>query len=232
MLTTAIKGGVLMAKLGVVMIVLSIIVLVTSLILPGAYAPLASLYCQPGEHLGGDVTSMGSARKSVVATNYTCVDAQGNTHDVTENVTVSTTVAFVLLLLGGMAVTALGGLRASNKMSEEKLNSGATTAGQPQVTTTNGTTVVTWGNQTAGGQTAGAVAEEMMAGLQRGVIRFGGQEIPITDLKSGTYNAQALTGGQHTLAETLRQLEDAHTQGLITDDEYQRLRGEALEKLV
>ncbi len=76
-----------------------------------------------------------------------------------------------------------------------------------------------------------AVFNEAMGDLQRGVIRFGGKEIHVDDLKSGNYvlNGQ---GNKRTLAETLRQLEDAHTQALISDDEYQKLRQEALDKLV
>ena len=71
-----------------------------------------------------------------------------------------------------------------------------------------------------------------MNGLQQGVIRFGGQEIHVDDLRAGNYQMNAMSGSKRTLADTLRQLEDAHTQGLINDDEYQKLRQEALDKLV
>ena len=73
---------------------------------------------------------------------------------------------------------------------------------------------------------------DLQKGLQHGVIRFGGQEIHVDDLRSGNYQVNAGESSKHTLADTLRQLQDARDQGLIDSDEFGRLRQEALDKLV
>ncbi|MEO8392614.1 MAG: SHOCT domain-containing protein [Chloroflexota bacterium] len=63
------------------------------------------------------------------------------------------------------------------------------------------------------------------------VLRFGGQEVPLADLKSSGYQHVATSQGKRSLADTLSQLQEARDKGLIDSDEYGRLRQEALDKL-
>lgn len=136
-------------------------------------------------------------------------------------------IIFLVFLFAGVGLTIVGGARRGRAIQANWRSSFE----QPQFSSSgSGSNVARWGS-TSSDPVSGAAVNDLVAGLQKGVIRFGGQEIYVDDLKSGNYQLNAAQS-KRTLAETLRQLEDAHTQGLISDDEYQKLRQDALDKLV
>ncbi|HVU14848.1 MAG TPA: SHOCT domain-containing protein [Phototrophicaceae bacterium] len=229
-----------MGKLGLLMIVGAVIWLVVTIFSPSIFAPLASLYCPAGQTLASQQVAYSDYHGSGFNNYFSCTDGTHKT-DVTSQVTLTMIGIFAVLLVGGMIVSSFS-RRKSNSVTigspTNPINLSGTGAinlsgagGIPTTTATTSTYVMTPNGYVGGNPTTNPAVADIMSGLQRGVIRFGGQEIPIADLKSGAYQ-QMMMGGQHTLADTLRQLEDAHKQGLINDDEYNHLRQDALNKLV
>jgi len=216
-----------MAKLGVLLIIFSVIYLLVTIFSPDIVAPLAPLYCPAGQKLKSESVTYSSHPGETDMNNYYhCVDSDNVVKsDVSAPVTITVMGGFVLFLLVGIALTTIGARKARVSMRTDSTYLYSTSAPGGN---TGG--VTNWNSR------ANAANDQMLsdlqAGLQRGVIRFGGQEIHVDDLRAGNYQMNAMPGSKRTLADTLRQLEDAHTQGLINDDEYQKLRQEALDKLV
>ncbi len=216
-------GFLIMVKLGIVLILLSTAVFVAAMVFPDALTPLGPLICKSGERLTTAQSTFSIPGETSTSDSFACEDAKGNQRDVTDTVTGVAIISFMVFLLLGVAMTILGSNRASRKLDTHWTS--------PVIDShvnqnSNGST--TWSHGAT--RDTDAIMNDMRDGLQRGVIRIGGQEVHLDDLKSGAYQING--GGAHTLTETLRQLEDAHTQSLITDDEYQRLRQDALDKLV
>lgn len=198
-----------MIRLGAALIILSILVLVVSLVVPGALAPLAPLYCEPGERLTGEVTSVGSLRRTTVGTTYACVDSFGERRSVTENVSVSATIAFVAMLFAGMALVGAGAARAPSRRADIRAN--------PREKRKNDD-----------GEIPLPTPPDSQVGVPAGIVVVHSALTAMLDDLSGS----VAQGRRTPLADVLRQLEDARAQGLITVDEYQKLRQEALDKLV
>ncbi|MEO8392612.1 MAG: SHOCT domain-containing protein [Chloroflexota bacterium] len=219
-----------MVKLGVLLIILSVAFLLVTLFSPDIIAPLAPIYCSAGQKLKSTTYTYSRPGETSSTNVYHCVNSDNiEQSDVSGPVTITVMGGFFILLAGGIGLTTLGASRASRNSRASSV------VGKSYVLPTldpDGNT----GSVTGWTRTSNAANEKMLddlrSGLQHGVIRFGGQEIKVDDLKSGNYQMSGGQGSQRTLSETLRQLEDAHTQGLINDDEYQELRQEALDKLV
>ncbi len=227
-----------MGKLGLLMIVGAVIWLVVTIFSPGVFAPLASLYCPAGQTLTSQQVGYSDYHGSGFNNYFSCTDSTHKT-DVTTPVTLTMIAVFVFLLIGGMVVASIGRKKSTFDSvtigsPTNPINLSATGGTLPAASTpTPNSYVVTTPNiYVSGNPTNNPAVADIMSGLQHGVIRFGGQEIPIADLKSGAYQQQMIMGGQHNLADTLRQLEDAHKQGLINDTEYAQLRQDAINKLV
>jgi len=216
-----------MAKLGVLLIIFSVIYLVVTIFSPDIVAPLAPLYCPAGQKLKSQTVTYSSHPGETDLNNYYhCVNSDNIVQsDVSAPVTITVMGGFVVFLLAGIALTTFGArkLRVSMRTNSTYVYSTSNSSG-------NMGGVTNW--NTRANAANEQVLSDLQAGLKQGVIRFGGQEIHVDDLRSGNYQMNAMSDSKRTLADTLRQLEDAHTQGLINDDEYQKLRQEALDKLV
>ena len=222
-----------MTRLGCLVMILAVIFFVASLATPQVFAPLAPLFCTSGEQLASDKVGYSTPTESGYQIQFTCVSKEGKPRDVSTEVTLAMTATFLVLLFGGIALTSVGATRSRNT---QQTTLSSTPAVQPQLvqaSTPIMPRVYTMSTTTTRDPNAlNPNLNDIMDGLNRGVIRFGGQEVSIADLKSGAYQHVATVDSKRSLAETLRQLEDAHKQSLINDDEYQHLRQEALDKLV
>lgn len=214
----------MLIKIGLLLCAAAVVVMVSAALLPDLIEPFGSAFCAPGEQLRGEVWSRSTGNRTSVGTIYVCVDAAGEERNVRPQVESATTNLFLLLFFSGMGL-AIFGVVQSNEQQKRKNE-----ADTQVYRMGDGVTVVT--------QTGGQLPAEMqqmvsglLNGLERGVISFGGQEIRIDDLKSGAAHVPMSTE-RGSLADALRQLEDAKAQGLITDTEYTRLRQEALENLI
>jgi len=218
-------------KLGIAIILLSTLIFVILMVVPDAITPLAPLFCNSGEHLTNQQSTYSRPGKTVTTDTFLCQDANGNQRDISGNVTGATIVSFMVFLFLGIGLTTIGGGRASRASQSKYLSKSYVLPtldpdGPPRQARAFRTIKQDDANVLEQSST------EFANSLQNGMIRFGGQQIHVDDLKSGNYQINAGQGGKHTLADTLRQLKDANDQGLIDSDEYGRLRQEALDKLV
>ena len=210
-----------MLKIGIVGIFLSVIIFVAAMVSPQLLSPLGSLFCQPGEHLTSQqYTSSYRPGETDTSDTFACENSDGQQRDVTGSVTGAAVVVYLIFLFGSVGLTIVGGQRT--------VRARVTSWSSNYTGSSFGNTGTSGGWNTNANQNN----QQVIDGLQRGVIRFGGQEVSIADLRSGAYQHTPTADSKRSLADTLRQLEDAHKQGLIDDDEYGHLRQEALDKLV
>ena len=214
-------------KLGVLLIIFSVAFLLVCIFSPDTIAPLAPIYCSAGQKLKSTTYTYSRPGETSSTNVYHCVDSDNRElSDVSGPVMLTVMGGFFILLVAGIGMTTLGASRASRTLKQQ---------GKSYVLPTldpNGNTVsISSWTRTSNAANA-KMLDDLKSGLQQGVIRFGGQEIHVDDLKAGNYSMNGEQSSKRTLADTLRQLEDAHTPGLINDDEYQKLRQEALDKLV
>jgi hypothetical protein len=214
-------------KLGVLVIFISVAYLLVCIFSPDIIAPLAPIYCSAGQKLKSTTYTYSRPGETSSTNVYHCVDSDNRElSDVSGPVMITVMGGFFILLAGGIGLTTLGASRGSRTLKQ---------MGKSYVLPTldpDGNTVSVGGWMHTSNAANEKMLDDLKSGLQQGVIRFGGQEIHVDDLKTGNYSMNVGQGSQRTLSETLRQLEDAHTQGLINDDEYQKLRQEALDKLI
>ncbi len=204
-----------MVKIGIVGIFLSVIIFVVAMVDPQVLSPLGPLFCQAGEHFTSEqYTSSYRPGETDTTDSFYCVNAQGDKRDVSGSVIGPVIIIYLVLLGGSIILTVIGGQRAGYSRNARWQN--GFTAKQ----------------FSANSNASSIPANDAISSLQQqGVIRFGGQYVSLDDLKAN-YVHQATSENKHTLADTLRQLEDAHKQGLIDSDEYGHLRQEALDKLI
>ena len=174
-----------MTKLGCLVFTFSIVFLIVSLTLPQLFAPIAPLFCAPGEQLASQKVGYSTPTESGYQVQFTCVSQDGKPRNVSTEVTLAMMGVWLVLFLGGMILAGIGSSRSrKNGFAQQTLTQ------QPTPITPDGYTV-----------TAPST-------------------VPNT------------TDSKRSLADTLHQLDDAHKQGLINDDEYERFRHDALNKLV
>ncbi|MEP7293896.1 MAG: SHOCT domain-containing protein [Chloroflexota bacterium] len=222
-----------MVKLGVLLIIFSVAFLLVTIFSPDIIAPLAPIYCAAGQKLKSTTYTYSRPGETSSTNVYHCVNSDNvEQSDVTGPITLTVMGGFCVLLAGGIGLTILGTTHISRTARASSV------VGKSYVLPTldpdsppNRSSSLHFAS-THDQNIVNANMNDIMDGLQHGVIRFGGQEIKVADLKAGNYQMNGGQASQRTLSETLRQLEDAHTQGLINDDEYQKLRQEALDKLI
>ncbi|MBI1259175.1 MAG: hypothetical protein GC204_17025 [Chloroflexi bacterium] len=222
-----------MTKLGIFLIIAAVVYLLVTIFSPDILVPLAPLFCPSGQKLKSETITYSRPGETDMNNYYHCVDSDNRElSDVTGSVMILVMGGFFVLLGGGVGLTILGASRVARSQG------GSMRVGKSYVLPTidpDGPPLQASSFRFASSHDANAGSanlDDLMEGLQHGVIRFGGQEIHVDELKAGNYQMNVGQGSQRTLSETLRQLEDAHTQGLINDDEYQKLRQEALDKLI
>lgn len=211
-----------MLKLGILMLIVVVGGFVAMMVIPDALTPLGPLFCQSGEHFVNNPTTFSIPGETSTSNNYFCVNSDGQEREITDQVMGPVIGGYLVLLVTSVILMIWGGSRVAAK--NDKAAMAKLTA---SLSTPSGTRVAIGSTTDQSDMLA-----DVVSGLERGVLRFGGQEIPLSELKGGTYQHIVTTEDKHTLAETLHQLSEAHSQGLITDDEYQHLRQEALDKLV
>ena len=208
-----------MRKLGIVLVFVVVGGFVAMMAVPGILAPLGPLFCQSGEHF---VTNQSvyhpSPGETDTANGYYCVNGDGQQRDISGQLMPPIIIGYIALLLISLWM--------ANTPTQKPAKSKAKQAGS--LASANGSHVIPW---TADDEAEMQAEIDQMPKAQRDMVRFGGQEVPLSKLKSGAYQHVASADSKHTLTETLRDLSEAHTQGLISDDEYQQLRQEALDKL-
>jgi hypothetical protein len=214
-------------KLGVLLIIASVAYLLVTIFSPDVITPLGSIFCPSGQKLKSTTYTYSRPGETSSTNVFHCVDSDNRElSDVSGPVTLLVMGGFFVLLAGGIGLTTLGASRVSRTLKQ---------MGKGYVLPTldpDGNTVSGMGWTRTSNAANEKMLNDLKSGLQQGVIRFGGQEIHVADLKAGNYQMNGGQSSKRTLSETLRQLEDAHTQGLINDDEYQKLRQEALDKLI
>lgn len=209
----------IVAVLGIFACVLSACVTVSSLLIPTALSPFSSFFCEKDERLTGEVWTTSSVNRSSVGTTYFCVDESGNERAVTGQVMNSTTNLFLVLMFGGMGLLAVAGWQAVSKepkaVKSKRKNDEEMGINQPQAFTTgDGVTVIT-----------------------------ASSEIPAADITTASETTKRLfdmlnenmplmtqSGKSFDLTDALQELEDARTKGLISEDEYQRLRQKVMDR--
>ena len=213
----------LMLKIGIVMLIVVVGGFVIMMVVPDAMTPLGPLFCQSGEHFINEQSTFSIPGETSTSNNYSCVNSDGQKRDINDQVMGPVIGGYLVLLFTSVILMIVGASRSSAKNDKQTTS----TLASPRLSTPSGTRV-SIGSTTD----QGAMLEDMVSGLESGVLRFGGKEIPLSELKSGNYQHVVTANSKHTLAETLKQLKEARDQSLITDDEYQHLRQEALDKLV
>jgi len=214
-----------MIKLGILLIILSIIVLIGALLVPEVVKPFAPLFCKEGETLRGETGSTSTVRGTSISTAYFCVDKEGQQRRVTDQVTLATTLVFLVVFFAGLGFILGGAARLARKTMRETV--GTMAFGQPQVFQAgDGVTVVTSNASTT--NPADETVRELMEGLKQGVIRMKGMEVRLDHLPQGTVISEP--DEKFNLTDALQQLENARASGLITEDEYQKMRKKILER--
>jgi hypothetical protein len=181
--------------------------------------------CTDGEELvqwtGNYVPRSGSNRYSGYETAFYCEDNEGEQRDVTLQTVgimgAGFAVPFVIsLILFLISIS----MMVSNRVKSFTKNvfdmSGAMSGGNAVVSQYGNRTVIDLRDGTYQG---GEIPPEKLAQVQQIMDSFG-----LPNFFEGA-------GGGNTLSERLQQLEDARREGLITDDEYQRLRQSILDDL-
>ena len=226
-------GFIAVTKLGIFLIIAAVAYLLVTIFSPDIITPLAALFCPSGQKLKSETFTYTRPGETDMSNSYYCVDSDNRQQsDVSGSAMILVMGGFFILLAGGVGLTILGASRLSQSL-ETSARVGKRyprPSLDPDGPPLQGSSYRFTSSSDAGDGNANL--NEIMDGLQHGVIRFGGQEIHVDDLKAGNYQMHVGQGSQRTLSETLNQLEDAHTQGLINDDEYQKLRQEALDKLI
>ena len=210
-----------MIKLGVLVIIAAVIFLVVPLLSPDVLKPLAPVFCGPNETLNTETSTFSMPGETRTSFYYYCVDSEGGSREITDTMTLVLMGGFIVLLLGGMLLTFVGAARKAKDVTNTVGD--VVTALQSR----QGTPVIVGDGQV--GQILGNDFADLINQIK--TMKANGQPISLENLKSGGFHIQ-MGGEERTLTETLQQLEDAHKQGLISDDEFQRLRTEALDKLV
>ncbi len=207
----------MVAILGMLACILSCVVMGSSLMLPMVWSPFSFLFCKAGERLRGEVWTTSNSNRSSVGTTYVCVDSGGNERAVTPQVVSKTTTAFLVLMFGGMGLLAVGGWKAVNSKQKEqekakRKNDETTSFDQPQVFQTgDGVTVIA--------ASANVSPAEIASGTTKRLRDMLNENMPPMP-----------TGEKFDLTDALQELEQARTAGLISEDEYQRLRQKVLDK--
>lgn len=217
-----------MVKLGILVIILSVVFMLVFMFVPDALKLVSPLICKENEHLTSTSRTFNTSTSTRTNFYYNCVDSEGNERSVTGEVILADVIGFLVLLFAGIGLTAVGASRATARAKQAAF--GANVFGQPQmVDRGDGVTVIT--SQARMTDINNPLVTELMQGLKDGVIRMNGMEVNLHDLKPGMMHVEMANGGKLDLTHALQQLEDAHKNGLLTDDEYQKTRQKILDRL-
>lgn len=217
-----------------------------------ANSPLAqqiqtAMHCKSGEtfiqEIGSYVDNFGTSSDGFEF-NFYCEDAEGEQRDVTGEGITTIIIAFtapfiigLLLAMWGIFAMVFKGMRKLSQDIVGTAGGGVMPGGQPQmfynnlsgqpVRTSSATYMTVDGKQI----NPNDIPPEKMQQIQD-VFKSFGMTLPPNATGSVTTNSYNMTGNAGAdLVTQLRQLEDAKTQNLITQEEYDRLRKEILDKL-
>lgn len=189
---------------------------------------LKAILCQPTDRLIRDQYSYydydSDGGGTAFSMNVYCENAAEQREDVTGKWTLISIGAFLAPFLLGLLLFIIGVTRRAMKATQQIGNLVTTSgfAGSPQQVV-----VTRYGSSSS-----------PIEGLDinEGVLKVGGMEIPLNNYSAqqvGTLSRQ--TGqpapGETTLAAKLRQLQEARDAGLISMDEYDRVRKEILDNM-
>lgn len=200
---------------------------------------LTQAFCQPGERVEQTYSGIGSTSGSGFMINnryvyYYCINDAGGAREITGQVVTLIMTAFIgPLLLGILFIVwgSIGMARRATRRAFAQLDSlgGAVITqagadGQPVVIRTGGAggrgvthTVVSVSGQTLDSANLPPETARMMQQLLDGLSGAG-------------FNAAAMNSGDD-LADRLEQLKEARDKGLISGDEYERVRQQILDSL-
>ncbi len=201
-----------------------------------------ALHCQPGEtfvqELGRYIDNFGTSSDGRELTYY-CEDAEGERRDVTGEGVITIMAGFAVPFVLGLLFLLWGIFaifwKVMRKLSENvvgTMGGGVMPSNQPQMfytdvsgqPRTTSTSVYTVNGQP---MNAADIPPEKMEQIQN-VLKTFGMNVPQSGVMS-TMNPNADAGAN--LVAQLKQLEDARNQNLITQEEYDRLRKEILDKM-
>jgi hypothetical protein len=230
-----------MKSLGCLLIIVSIVVMAVLVVLPvlGPFEnnPLlmsvqTALHCPAGSRFEQEFANYSDFRGSArVATSY-CVDAEGQRTRVSdERLLVAGAVGFIVPFLIGLFLL-IGGISRSVSRRAASFASIAAGAGDDvidvggmKVRISQSPPIVVGGSKTAAPGEAGSPAAP-----DDGVIDVGGMKVRISQsppIVIGASSTTSTPGG--SLTDKLQELKDALDKGLITQDEYDRMRKEILD---
>ncbi len=176
---------------------------------------LGAVLCAPGATLVRDQYSQSFGGEQSFSMLTYCQDAQGERIDVTDKWTQIGIVGYLVLFLPGMYVTT-GTLSKKKPVPPTKKSSVAHHAGESEYRNE----VVTYGGVELGGNN---LTSEQIEAFKRRVR---------AQSATGADSAKVVTTGVAAdLSAKLKQAQEAHDNGLISDDEYSSLRQSILDDL-
>lgn len=233
--------------LGVALIIAAVVILLIIVVVPvlplfeenatiDAY--LQTMLCAPNQSI---IREQYSGPSSEGGTSYSmnvyCTDRELVRDDVTGKWVIVGAVAFVIPLLLGILLLVI---RSPRRMIQDELfgtsddwGSTVGTSGTTRTVQTPGMTVTTFNS--------GPINMDQPLEIKEGVVRFGGIEMKVPGLTADRVQALqnqmqahnvfgAMSGGDElSLADKLKQLQEARDAGLLSADEYDRLRQQILD---
>jgi len=225
MRSAIIGTGVILMLVGVGLLMLIIVIPVTSL---GQGNPLfmntlSVLVCKPGERFVQDFHTVSDLRGTVTGGLVYCVDNENQKTEVTDLLVQRALVAFFVPFIVGLLMSILGSELIPKRRTPLVYNSGTTAFG---------------GIEPFSGTTSFITGSGRKIEIQNGVLTVNGVEIPtgyhgideqfevLRQMKPVRQN----TSGAKSLTEKLRQIQDARDKGLISSEEYDRLRQHTMDE--
>jgi hypothetical protein len=235
-----------MRSLGCLLIIVSIVVMAVLVVLPvlGPFEnnPLLMsaqtiLHCPAGSRFEQEFTNYSDFRgQARLATSY-CVDAEGQRTQVPdERLLVAGAVGFTVPFLIGLFLLIGGIARSVSRRAASFASIGAGAGddvidvGGMKVRISQSPPIVVGGSKTSAPGGAGSPAAPDVSVSDDGVIDVGGMKVRISQSPPIVFGASSTTsipGG--SLTDKLQELKDALDKGLITQDEYDRMRKEILD---
>ncbi|MEZ4669221.1 MAG: SHOCT domain-containing protein [Anaerolineae bacterium] len=222
--------------LGVVLIIAAVVFLIIAVVVPVVPNTadnkaiddfMARILCNPGESLVREqYVTRDSDGTGYSATIY-CINNERQRREATDKWILGSMAIFGISLCAGIAFIIWGSMRAARSVQTTVYATSGSKVGQPGVTVQQ---FSSFGDSSS-----------PIDGLEinEGGIKFGGMEIRMDSLTSERVqtlrqqmqSAMQSGTGSGDLSSKLRQLQEARDAGLITGDEYERLRKEVLDNL-
>jgi hypothetical protein len=185
---------------------------------------LARVLCQPNETVIREQYSWSDYDGTSYSMNVYCQNLERQREDVTGKWAILGAGVFMVPFLIGLFMIIFTASRSATRIQQNALNSVFDMSSGKLKNSDN-----------ASGWTVSTFSDKIKTndfGFSDGKFRMGGIEVNMGLSPEHQKMIQQATNNANTLKDTLQQLQEAYDAGLLQEDEYQRLRQEAMDRFI